>query len=106
MMLAVDTGIIDKIRPPRSAFYDGEFGSVAGKPNWKQHQLRILDESLRWIETFDQPASRKLVCQTRNRSRRRTRRKVNQLKIKLKLKIKKDGKLFIPSFLMRGLPLF
>lgn len=61
MMLAVDTGVIDKIRPPRSAFYDGEFGSVAGKPNWKQYQLRILDESLRWIETFDQPASRKLV---------------------------------------------
>lgn len=63
MMLAVDTGILDKIRPPRSAFYDGEFGSVAGKPNWKQYQLRILDESLRWIETFDQPASRKLVVQ-------------------------------------------
>jgi len=61
MMLAVDTGMLDKIRPPRSAFYDGEFGSVAGKPDWKQYQLRILDESLRWIETFDQPASRKLV---------------------------------------------
>ncbi|MGI9054246.1 MAG: glycine/sarcosine/betaine reductase selenoprotein B family protein [Pyrinomonadaceae bacterium] len=61
MMLAVDTGVIDKIRPPRSAYYVGEFGSVAGKPNWKQHQLRILDESLRWIETFDQPASRKLA---------------------------------------------
>lgn len=61
MMLAVDTGMLDKIRPPRSAFYDGEFGSVAGKANWKQYQLRILDESLRWIETFDQPASRKLV---------------------------------------------
>ena len=61
MMLAVDTVVIDKIRPPRSAYYVGEFGSVAGKPNWKQHQLRILDESLRWIETFDQPASRKLA---------------------------------------------
>lgn len=61
MMLAVDTGILDKIRPPRAAFYDGEFGSVAGKPNWKQYQLRILDEAIRWIETFDQPASRKLV---------------------------------------------
>ena len=61
MMLAVDTGMLDKIRPPRSAFYTGEFGSVAGKPNWKQYQLRILDEALRWIETFDQPASRKLV---------------------------------------------
>lgn len=63
MMLAVDTQMLDKIRPPRSAFYDGEFGSVAGKPNWKQYQLRILDEAIRWIETFDQPASRKLVVQ-------------------------------------------
>lgn len=61
MMLAVDRTVVDKVRPPRSAYYDGEFGSVAGKPGWKQYQLRVLDESLRWIETFDQPASRKLV---------------------------------------------
>lgn len=63
MMIAVDRSMTDKIRPPRSAYYDGELGAVAGKPNWKQHQLRILDESLRWIETFDQPASRKLVVE-------------------------------------------
>ena len=61
MMLAVDVDIIDKIRPPRSAFYNGELGAVVGKPNWKQYQLRVLDEALRWIETFDQPAARKLV---------------------------------------------
>jgi D-proline reductase (dithiol) PrdB len=61
MMLSVDRKMTDKIRPPRTAYYDGEFGSVAGKPNWKQHQLRVLDESLRWIETFDQPTARKLV---------------------------------------------
>ncbi len=61
MMLAVDRKIADMVRPPRTAFYDGEFGSVAGNPNWKQHQLRILDESLRWIETLDQPVVKKLA---------------------------------------------
>ncbi len=60
MMLAVDTKMTDKIRPPRTAYYNGEFGSVAGKPNFREHQLRILDEALRWTETFDQPGSRKL----------------------------------------------
>jgi len=60
IMLAVDGSMTDRVRPPRTAFYTGEFGSVAGKPNWKEHQLRILDETLRWIETFDQPGARKL----------------------------------------------
>jgi len=60
IMLSVDTMMTDRIRPPRTAFYNGEFGSVAGLPNWKEHQLRILDESLRWIETFDQPGAKKL----------------------------------------------
>lgn len=60
IVLSVDRAMTDRIRPPRTAFYDGEFGSVAGKPNWKEHQLRILDESLRWIETFDQPGAKKL----------------------------------------------
>lgn len=61
MMIAVDRQIPDRVRPPRTAFYDGEFGCVAGKPNWKQYQLRVLDESIRWIETLDQPVVRKLV---------------------------------------------
>lgn len=61
IMLSVDATLTDKIRPPRVAFYDGEIGAVAGKPNWKQYQLRVLDESLRWIETFDQPGARKLT---------------------------------------------
>ncbi|MCW5959634.1 MAG: hypothetical protein KIS76_05680 [Pyrinomonadaceae bacterium] len=61
IMLSVDRAVTDKARAPRVAFYKGEFGSVAGKPLWKQHQHRILDESLRWIETLDQPTSRKLV---------------------------------------------
>lgn len=61
MLLSVDRGITDLVRPPRTAYYAGEFGSVVGKPNWKQYQLRVLDESLRWIETFDQPGARRLV---------------------------------------------
>lgn len=61
MMISVDRTISDLVRPPRTAYYAGEFGSVAGKPNWKQYQLRGLDESLRWIETFDQPGARRLV---------------------------------------------
>lgn len=61
MMLAVRRDIVDRVRPPRAAYYAGETGSVVGKPNEKEYQLRILDESLRWIETFDQPAVRKLV---------------------------------------------
>ena len=61
IMLAVDRGITDKVRPPRTAYYAGEFGAVVGKPNWKQYQLRVLDETLRWIETFDQPGAKRLV---------------------------------------------
>lgn len=61
MMLAVDRQIPNKVRPPRTAFYDGEFGCVAGKPNWREYQLRVLDESIRWIETLDQPVVKKLA---------------------------------------------
>jgi D-proline reductase (dithiol) PrdB len=61
MMIAVDKELVERVRPPRAAYYDGEFGSVVGKPNWKEYQLRVLDEATRWIETFDQPTSRKLA---------------------------------------------
>jgi D-proline reductase (dithiol) PrdB len=61
MMIAVERQIPDLVRPPRTAFYDGEYGCVAGKPHWKQYQQRVLDESLRWIETLDQPVVKKLV---------------------------------------------
>lgn len=61
MMLSVDPKVTDSVRPPRTAYYVGEFGSVAGMPNWPEFQLRILDESLRWLETFDQPGTRKLA---------------------------------------------
>jgi hypothetical protein len=61
MLISVDRSVTDRVRPPRTAYYNGELGTVAGKPNWKQYQLRVLDEAIRWIETFDQPASRKLA---------------------------------------------
>ncbi len=61
MTISVDPKLTDMVRPPRTAYYNGELGSVAGKPNFREYQLRILDEALRWTETFDQPGSRKLA---------------------------------------------
>ena len=63
MIISVDPRETDRVRAPRTAYYNGEFGSVAGKPEWKQYQLRILDEALRWTETFDQPGARKLAVE-------------------------------------------
>ena len=63
IMIAVDRDAADLVRPPRTAYHSGQLGCVAGEPNWKQHQLRILDETLRWIETFDQPGTRRLVVE-------------------------------------------
>lgn len=63
MMLAVEREVVDRVHPPRCGFYKGEFGSVSGQPNWKEHQLRILDEALRLIEPLDQPTVRHLVVQ-------------------------------------------
>jgi len=63
IVISVDRGITDRVRPPRTAYYDGELGCVSGQPNWHQHQLRILDETLRWMETYDQPGSRKLAVE-------------------------------------------
>jgi D-proline reductase (dithiol) PrdB len=61
MMISVDPVMTDRVRSPRTGYYNGEFGSVAGKPGWSEYQLRILDEALRWTETFDQPGARKLA---------------------------------------------
>ena len=61
MTISIDPTLTDKVRPPRTAYYNGEFGAVAGKPNWREYQLRVLDEALRWTETFDQPGARKLA---------------------------------------------
>lgn len=63
MTLAVVKEIAESVRPPRTAFYDGELGSVAGRPNWPEHQRRILDEALRLIEPMDQAGMRKLAVE-------------------------------------------
>jgi D-proline reductase (dithiol) PrdB len=63
MMLSVERNIIERVHPPRAGFYQGQFGSVAGKPNWPEHQRRVLDEALRWIETADQPGGNKLAVE-------------------------------------------
>ena len=63
MMLSVERDIIDRVHPPRAGFYQGQLGSVAGKPNWPEHQRRVLDEALRWIETADQPGGNKLAVE-------------------------------------------
>jgi len=59
-MLAVERDILDGVRPPRACYYDGKFGSVAGAPNFPEHQRRVLDEALRSMESTDQPTIRKL----------------------------------------------
>lgn len=60
MTLAVDKEIVESVRPPRAALYQGRYGSVAGQPNWPEHQRRILDEALRLIEPMDQAGIRRL----------------------------------------------
>ncbi len=61
MMLSVDRELSARVRPPRAAYYPGEFGCVVGKPAWPQYQRRVLDEALRLIEPIDQPSVRNLV---------------------------------------------
>lgn len=61
MTLAVVKDIVESVRPPRVALYDGQPGTVSGLPNYPEHQRRILDEALRLIEPMDQPGIRKLV---------------------------------------------
>lgn len=60
MTLAVLKDVVESVRPPRVALYDGELGAVSGLPNFPEHQRRILDEALRLIEPLDQAAIRKL----------------------------------------------
>jgi D-proline reductase (dithiol) PrdB len=63
MMLAVDRGVVERVRPPRAGYYKGDLGSVAGKPGWPEYQRRLLDEALRLIEPIDQPSIRNLVVE-------------------------------------------
>ena len=61
MTLAVVKDVLEFVRAPRAGWYSGELGSVAGKPDWPEHQRRILDEALRLIEPMDQPGIRQLA---------------------------------------------
>ena len=63
MTLSVGRDVTELVHPPRAGFYQGEFGSVAGKPNWPEHQRRLLDEALRWMESADQPGMNKLAVE-------------------------------------------
>jgi D-proline reductase (dithiol) PrdB len=61
--LAVDREAIETVRPPRAGYYVGQYGSVAGQPNYPEHQRRVIDEALRWIEPMGQPGVRKLAVE-------------------------------------------
>lgn len=63
MMLAVAKDVVELARPPRAVYYNGEAGSVAGRPQWPEHQRRVLDEALRLLEPMDQPTIRNLVVE-------------------------------------------
>jgi len=59
--LGVDRDVMEYARPPRLAYYKGQLGSIAGNPNWPEHQRRVLDEALRWLEPMGQPGMKKLA---------------------------------------------
>lgn len=63
MTLAVEQDVVESVRPPRAALYAGKRGSVAGLPNFPEHQRRVLDEALRLIEPMDQPGIRQLTVE-------------------------------------------
>jgi D-proline reductase (dithiol) PrdB len=63
MMIVVERDVVELVRPPRCGYYKGELGSVAGRPNFPEHQRRVLDEALRLLEPMDQPSVRKLVVE-------------------------------------------
>ena len=58
--VSVDRRVIERVRPPRAGYYQGQFGSVAGNPNFAEYQRRIIEESLRWLEPMGEPGIRKL----------------------------------------------
>lgn len=63
MMIATEREVADKVHPPRCGFYKGEFGATVGAPNFREFQMRVLDQSLRWIESLDQPTVQKLTVE-------------------------------------------
>lgn len=63
IVISVDKLAAERVRPPRTAYYAGEYGSVVGPADWPQFQLRVVDETLRNLETFDQPGIRRLTVE-------------------------------------------
>lgn len=63
VVISVNKLMTERVRPPRTTYYAGELGSVVGPPDWPQFQLRVLDETLRLMETFDQPGARRLAVE-------------------------------------------
>ena len=61
MTLAVLKDVVESVRPPRVALYEGNLGAVSGLPGFPEHQRRILDEALRLIEPLDQAGIRNLA---------------------------------------------
>ena len=61
--ISVNQAAIERVRPPRAGYYKGEFGCVAGKPNFPEHQRRIIEEALRWLEPMGEPGIRKLAVE-------------------------------------------
>jgi len=55
MTIAVQRDVMESVHPPRVGFYAGQLGSVAGQPNFPEHQRRVLEEALRWLEPMDEP---------------------------------------------------
>ena len=58
--LGVERDVMEHARPPRLAYYVGQLGSVAGNANWPEHQRRVLDEAIRWLEPMGEPGMKKL----------------------------------------------
>ncbi len=65
--IAVNKLTAERVRPPRTTYYDGEFGAVVGAPNFPEFQLRVLDQTLRSMETFDQPGIRRMTVELQSK---------------------------------------
>jgi D-proline reductase (dithiol) PrdB len=61
--LSVSQTATERVRPPRAGFYKGQFGCVAGQPDFPEHQRRIIEEALRWLEPMGEPGIRKLAVE-------------------------------------------
>ena len=63
VITSVSRVAMERVHPPRAGYYQGEFGCVAGKPNFPEFQRRVIEESLRWLEPMGEPGIRKLTVE-------------------------------------------